>query len=318
LDGICNLHGRFIIETRKEDEMNQIHSYPSVMQIGHKMIADIFTGDVLIEEKIDGSQFSFGLLGGELVCRSKGKQQLIDAPDDLFKKAIENVRDLDLHPNWTYRGEFLAKPKHNTLPYARVPKNNIIIFDVNTGLETYMSYEDKVTEAERLGFEIVPKMYQGNVDNFEMFKDFLAKDSILGGCKVEGVVVKNYNLFTAEKKVAMGKYVSENFKEVHGDDWKQRNPSSTDFEEILLGKYRTPARWEKAIQHLRDNGLLEGSPKDIGALVREVPNDVLKECEQEIKDDLFAHFWPRMSRGLTHGLPEYYKDELAKSAFDKP
>ena len=58
--------------------MEQINSYPSVMQIGHKMIADIFSGEVIVEEKIDGSQFSFGVINGELTCRSKGKQQILE------------------------------------------------------------------------------------------------------------------------------------------------------------------------------------------------------------------------------------------------
>lgn len=295
--------------------MNHIHSYPSVMQVGHRMIADIFKSSVLVEEKVDGSQFSFGLIGGELVCRSKGKQQLLDAPDDMFKKAIEVIRTLDLHPEWTYRGEYLSKPKHNTLNYSRVPSNWIIIYDINTGLEEYMAPDEKRVEAERIGLESVPVLFEGVITDFEMFKSFLEMESVLGGCKVEGVVIKNYGLFTAEKKVAMGKYVSEGFKEVHEKDWKERNPNKSDIETMLIEQYRTPARWQKAVQHLRECGQLDGTPKDIGALMREVPVDILKECEEEIKDKLFKHFWSKISRGVTRGLPEWYKEELAKSVF---
>lgn len=296
--------------------MNQIHSYPSVMQIGHKMIADIFSGDVLIEEKVDGSQFSFGIVDGELVCRSKSKQQLIDAPDDMFVKAIQVIKSLDLHPGWVYRGEYLSKPKHNTLAYSRTPKSHIILFDIQTGNEAYMTPSEKHIEAGRIGLECVPVMFQGTVTDFEKFKSFLDYDSVLGGCKVEGVVIKNYSLFTAEKKVAMGKYVSEAFKEIHEGDWKERNPNTRDIETLLIEQYRTDARWDKAIQHLRESGKLEGTPKDIGLLMREVPQDVLKECEDEIKEKLFKHFWSKIHRGITRGLPEYYKDVLARSAFE--
>lgn len=298
--------------------MNQIHSYPSVMQVGHKMIADIFKSSVLVEEKVDGSQFSFGVIDGELVCRSKGKQQLLDAPDEMFKKAVEVIREivLDLNPGWTYRGEYLSKPKHNTLVYSRIPKKNIILYDINTGLEEYMPYEAKRREAERLGFEIVPLLFEGIVTDFEMFKSFMERESILGGCKVEGVVIKNYSLFTAEKKVAMGKYVSESFKEVHEADWKERNPNKAEIEMLLIETYRTTARWKKAVQHLKENGTLEGTPKDIAALMREVPADILKECEEEIKEKLFKHFWQKIQRGVTRGLPEWYKEELIKSAFE--
>jgi hypothetical protein len=191
---VCDKHWKRMLAAlcfgRKANTMNQIHSYPSVMQIGHKMIADIFKSPVLVEEKVDGSQFSFGLIGGELVCRSKGKQQLIDAPDDMFKKAIEVIRTLILHPEWTYRGEFLSKPKHNTLVYSRVPVNSIILYDINTGLEEYMTPAQKADEAARLGLECVPVMFEGIVTDFEMFKSFLDRESVLGGCKVEGVVIK--------------------------------------------------------------------------------------------------------------------------------
>jgi hypothetical protein len=296
--------------------MNHLHSYPSVMQIGHKMIADIFTGDVLVEEKIDGSQFSFGLINGELVCRSKGKQQLIDAPDKMFERAIAVIRELPLHPEWVYRGEYLEKPKHNTLAYSRIPAKHIMLYDINTGLEEYMNPIAKQEEAARLGLECVPLIYSGQVTNFEAFKDFLDRESSLGGCKVEGVVIKNYGLFTAEKKVAMGKYVSEAFKETHQKDWGDRNPNKAEIEALLIEQYRTDARWQKAVQHLQEAGLLEGSPKDIAALMKEVPVDVLKECENEIKEALFKHFWPKISRGITRGLPEWYKKTLAQGAFE--
>lgn len=293
-----------------------IHGYPSVYQIGHKAILDIFKSPVLIEEKVDGSQFSFGRSeDGEIFCRSKGKQLIIESPEKMFNKAVDVVLSLDLHPGWVYRGEYLNSPKHNTLAYSRVPKNNIILFDINTGLEEYMSWEEKMIEAEHLGLEVVPKMYEGMVDNFEAFQLFLDQESILGGCRVEGVVVKNYSMFTQEKKVAMGKYVSESFKEVHQKDWKDRNPSGKDFIEILVSQYATEARWSKAIQHLKEAGVLEGSPKDIGILMREVPQDILKECEEEIKEKLFKHFWSTVSRGATRGLPEWYKKRIAELSF---
>lgn len=295
--------------------MKQIHSYPNVMQVGHKMIENIFESSVLVEEKVDGSQFSFGIIEGELVCRSKGKQQLLGAPDKMFELAIDIIKALDLHPEWTYRGEYLAKPKHNTLVYSRVPKNHIILYDINTGLEEYMPHAEKQQEAARLGLEVVPVLFEGVVTDFEMFKSFMGRESVLGGCKVEGVVVKNYNVFTKEKKVAMGKYVSEAFKEVHEADWKERNPNKAEIEMLLIETYRTNARWQKAVQHLRESGQLEGSPRDIALLMREVPTDILKECEEEIKEKLFKHFWSKIQRGVTRGLPEWYKEELAKSAF---
>jgi hypothetical protein len=297
--------------------MEHVSSYPSVYALGHKAISGLFDNQVIVEEKVDGSQFSFGIINGEYVCRSHKKQMIVDAPEQMFIQAIENTKNLDMRPDWIYRGEFLGKPKHNTLNYGRVPKNNVILFDVMTAPETYLPYPEKVEEAQRLGLECVPLLYEGRVENFEMFKGFLEKVSILGATTIEGVVIKNYQLFTQEKKVAMGKYVSEAFKEIHDKDWKDRNPTGKDLVLILSEKYHSEARWRKAILHLREEGKLENSPKDIGLLIREIPADVLKECEDEIKDALFKHFLPNIQRGIVRDFPEWYKDELAKSAFDK-
>ena len=296
-----------------------IHSYSKVYQIGHKVIRDIFSNDVLIEEKVDGSQFTFGIIDGELRARSNNKQLILEAPDSMFKKAVDVIRELEpvLHPGWTYRGEYLQKPKHNTLAYARTPQNNIIGFDImREGQEDYLSYDEKREEFERIGLEIVPIIYQGKVESLEMFNEFLDRTSILGGQKIEGVVVKNYRLITDDKKVAMGKYVSEAFKEVHNKDWKERNPSRTDIVLQIIDKYKSEARWNKAIQHMRELGTLEESPKDIGFLLQAVNTDILAECEDEIKDILLRHFWKTISRGVTNGLPEWYKQQLAEKAFE--
>ena len=295
-----------------------IHSYPSVFALGHKAIEGIFNGPVVIEEKVDGSQFSFGMIDGELECRSKGKQLFLDAPEKMFTKAVETARALApiLVPNYVYRGEFLASPKHNSLCYDRTPKNHIILFDVTTGLETYMQPDEMTAEAERIGLESVPVLFTGEVSGLEMFNEFLQRVSILGGCKVEGAVVKNYSLFTMEKKVAMGKYVSEAFKEIHAGEWKKMNPTGADFVDQVIDKYKTPARWQKAVQHLREDGILEGTPRDIGNLLKAAQEDIEKECADEIKELLYTHFWPQIRRGVVSGLPEWYKQELAKSAFD--
>lgn len=99
--------------------------------------------------------------------------------------------------------------------------------------------------------------------------------------------------------------------------WRTRNPTGKDIIGLLIEKYQTPARWQKAVQHLAERGELDNSPKDIGVLLKEVSLDVKKECEDEIKQALFDHAWKNISRGIVAGLPDWYKQELAKSAFEK-
>jgi hypothetical protein len=251
-------------------------------------------------------------------CRSKGAELQMLAPEKMFAAAVETVKRLApmLVPNWTYRGEYLSKPKHNAIAYNRVPRQHVVIFDVNTGLEQYLSWEDKVLEAERLGLETVPRLYHGKVTSHDMFRELLQTVSFLGGSNIEGVVVKNYARFTIDKKAMLAKFVSEAFKEIHAAEWKGANPNAGDILERLAVMYRSPARWVKAVQHLRDAGKLHDEPADIGLLFQEVPLDIKKECEAEIKEALFSWAWPRISRATTAGLAEFYKDLLLKKQFE--
>jgi len=299
------------------------HTYPKVYELGHAAIAELLLDDVIVEEKIDGSQFSFMKAVGEdgtpfLHCRSKGADLHVEAPEKMFAKAVEVITALMpiLHEGWTYRAEYLVKPKHNTLAYERTPKNHLMIFDINTGHERYLSYEEKAQEAARLGLECMPCMRRGKIERVEDLRALLDTPSVLGGQKVEGIVVKNYTRFGKDGKALMGKFVSEEFKEVHADDWKVRNPQGGDVLQSLVERYRTPARWTKAVQHLQEKGRLEGSPKDIGALINEVQEDLKAECEEEIKGLLYAWAKERIFRGSTAGLPQWYKERLLDKQFD--
>ena len=297
----------------------ELSSYPKVYAIGHRNIKGITDAEVLIEEKIDGSQFSFAVLNGELHCRSKGAIIYPDAPEKMFVKAIQTAIDLkpQLAEGCVYRCEYLEKPKHNALAYDRVPNRNLILFDIMFGPEDYMAYEDKAVIAQRLGLEVVPRLFQGKVDTINDLTVLLEKISILGGQKIEGFVIKNYNLFTDDKKFACGKFVSEAFKEVHNKEWKESNPGGKDYIQILIEQYRTKTRWNKAIQHLKETGRLDGSPRDIGPLINAVKTDIKDECVDDIKDKLFTHFWKQIERGITAGLPEWYKEQLMASEFEE-
>lgn len=293
------------------------HTYSKIYNVGHAYLADFFNEPVLVEEKVDGSQFSFGVFNGEIKARSKGKELIIDAPEKLFSRAVESVRALapNLVPGWTYRGEFLAKAKHNALAYDRIPHNHIILFDIASGEESYLSYEEKTKEAQRLGLEVVPKLYEGMITTPEQLLKLMETISILGGQKIEGVVIKNYTKFGTDKKVLMAKHVSEAFKEVHKGEWKISNPTNSDILQLLGSKYKTPARWNKAVQHLKEAGHDVDSPKIIGALINEVKQDTMSECEAEIKQQLFDWAWPKIARQLVQGLPEYHKEQLVNKQF---
>lgn len=293
------------------------HGYPSLFNLGHKCLANLFVGPVVIQEKVDGSQFSFGVFDGEVRCRSKGAQLDMEHPQEMFVLGVELAKRLapQLRNGYTYRGEFLNKPKHNVLAYDRAPRYNVIIYDIQRGEEDYLSPAEVKAECDRLGLETVPVYHQGDfVPSIETLSKFLDNTSILGGQKVEGFVVKNYAQFGTDKKILIGKYVSADFKEVHAKEWGEANPGQGDILAMLTYEYKTPARWNKAIQHMRDAGKLTDSVKDIGLLLKEVNVDILKECEEEIKAKVWKWLWPKLSRGLVQGFPDYYKKYLLEQS----
>jgi len=302
--------------------MTSWHSYPSIFNVGHAQVEELVRTCALnVEEKIDGSQFSWGVdEAGVLRCRSKGKE--LDPEhlvEKLFAAAVATAKVLapDLRPGWTYRAEYLSRPGHGHLKYARIPRQHLILFDVNTGEESYLSYAEKAAEAARLGLEVVPCLWSGTSPTLAQFDGWLAAESVLGGPKIEGVVLKpaRYDLFGRDHKVLMAKHVSPVYREEQKKTWRCANPTAGDIVQTLGARFSTEARWRKAVQRGREDGWLEQSPRDIGRLLKEIPADIEKEAADEIKAALFAHFWPQVRRVAVMGVPEWYKRTLAETAF---
>lgn len=293
------------------------HSYPKIYSVGHSYLSDFFSDEVLVEEKIDGSQFSFGIFNGEIKIRSKGVQMFCEAPEKMFSVAVETVKSLShlLKDGWTYRAEYLRIPKHNAVSYDRIPKSHLIIFDINTGHETYLDYDSKKEEALRIGLEVVPVLHKGMLTSASEFMNLLNIVSVLGGQKIEGIVCKNYFKIGPDKKVLMAKFVSEEFKELNKSNWRSVNPKAGDIIQVMVGRYKADTRWLKAIQHLRESGLFTQSPKDIPNLIKEFQKDLETECELGIKQDLYDWAFPQISRQCIKGFPEFFKEWLVKEQF---
>ena len=285
-----------------------LSSYSKIYQLGHREVVDIFNHYVVIEEKVDGSQFSFGVtVDDEVMCRSRGKDQYPDT-DKMFEQAIQTVLNLKgmLHPGWVYRSEYLSKPKHNTLAYDRVPEKNIVIFDIDTGDQSYLHPISKRVECDRIGLECVPYKFVGNDFGGDMARmlDMLEDTSFLGGQKVEGLVIKAYDHYDRSGKVLMCKYVSEAFKEIHVKDWKLRNKGGKDVIESIVMGLRTTARWDKGLQHIKEAGQLKDEVCDIGPLIKEIQTDVLEECKDQIKYLLWHGQYAQRCLGLLYN-PDY-------------
>lgn len=300
-----------------------IHSYPKVYNLGHPALADLLTGEVVCQEKYDGSQFSWCWdSDGRLHARSKGGAQFggpdnRTVPDAIFGAAVEHLLAVDPVPGPVFRGEAFSKPKHNTVAYGRMPRGGVVLFDVETDPNVFLPFDLHVY-ADRLGVEPAVELWRGDGAELNMgwLNETLGRESSLGSALVEGVVIKNYGRFGPDGKILAGKHVSEAFKERHKREWRAGNPGAGNIVARLVESLNTEARWRKAIAHLRDEGLLEGSPRDIGPLMAELKRDTVEEEREWVAERLLEWALPKVARGVGRGFPDWYKRLLAEQQFE--
>lgn len=289
----------------------KVSSYIKLMAITHGFArwATQAEGPLVYQEKVDGSQIGFRLEPGAALPDIRSKRAEARG-NGMFDLACEVIDALELHPGWTYRGEYLQKPKHNAITYGRVHRHHIVLFDIDRGECDYLSPDELRAEGARLGLEVVPTwVHAGDPD-----PEWLKRESFLGGAIVEGWVAKDYTRLDRRGKTAMVKCVRDDFREVNKANWKKQNPSRMARFDEIAARYATEARWQKGVQHLAEDGQLEQSPRDIGPLMREVSRDIEEECAEEVKEALYAAFRKELLRTATRGLAEWYKRQLPQGA----
>ena len=299
-----------------------IQAHPKIFALGTDYIKSIFDNEVFIEEKLDGSQFAFGRLNNQIYMRSKGAMLYKENPEKMFKSAIEYIDSIshNLLNGVVYYCEYLGKPKHNTINYENIPKNNLCLFGMRYTDESFENIR-KVLEnhANYLNIDVAPLLYHGKIDSIDQVMSYLNSKSYLNNnINIEGIVVKNYHqkfLIGGQPMPFMaGKFVTEQFKEVHRERWNKEEKGKSKFE-IFCESFRTEARWNKSIFKLRDMNKIDNTPKDIGLLIKEIHNDIEIEEKEEIKEFLWKLYKQEIIRKSTMGFPEYYKKYLAENNF---
>ena len=301
-----------------------IKSYPKVLQIhqletmGGVKLAD---EEWVLEEKIDGSLVRASVENRKLNIGSKGVDMVIQdekiIPQEMFLAGIDYIlankeKFLAYEDGSVFYFEYLYKPQHNTLAYDRVPRNHLMLFDARLG-EKFVPPEQLFTIAEKLEVESIPVL--GTAEKFESvdgLTEKLNQTSVLGGPPIEGVIIKNYQKLRDREphygEPVFAKWVRESFKELNHKEWKKEGKQDIILK--LQDKYATKARWEKAVQHLRDEGKIENELRDLALIIPEVIRDTLEEEKEAIKEMIWESYKKEFSRRLTTGLPEWYKRKL--------
>jgi hypothetical protein len=304
-----------------------MEAYQKIQQSYKEEVQDIWKGNIIVEEKIDGSQFRVKIDVNGVISYGSHHQEG-DMVDSMFKlattQAEEMFKDLAVKNNHTIITmfcEYLSKPKQNTISYSRVPEKNLILFDLMLG-GRYMSRKIKENFVKTIpGLEIVPLLWEGRGSDFtdEIKTTLLKSKSCLGHQagydRIEGVVVKNYDQYYDVNKYPYMqgmwlclKIVNETFQEKN----KVENPGVKGKFQILKDRYNTGARWKKAVQHLREKGDILDDMKDMAKIIPEVKSDLILEEKETIKGELWELYSHEIIGNSVRGLPEWYKKELMK------
>lgn len=298
-----------------------MEQYGKILTIGDPLLKELFDGEVVIQEKVDGSQFRFGLKDGKPWYGSKSV--LYDdehPPDKMFNVAMQKANGVLAEclsrdfKDVSFFCEFLKSQQHNSLKYGRVPKNNLVLFDVYNGMGGYWANSEQLLAYSTVfGFEPVPVLFKG-VATIDTLAPLLETESVLGGVKIEGVVVKNYGkplILYGKGQTLMGKFVREEFKELNKAVWGVGESP----QEKIAKMFPSEPRWMKTVQHAKEQGLLSNSPKDFAVLLPALEKDFYEEAEAVAKDELWKRF-KREIAAIAVNRPAFvtwYKQQLMEA-----
>jgi hypothetical protein len=312
--------------------MERVAGYPKINADGKMRVWDERNKDWWIEEKIDGSQLSFRVITTfdheHMIFYNRGKEINQIEPGWVFEAAMAALGTLKskLVTGIMYHGECIVKCKHNVVRYGRVPRLYFVLFDMQYIVGgVYVSRNDMEAHAVGLGLECTPVLYanadpaiQPGAKAEELIAAMTAGCSLLGGEDLpEGVVIKHHSFVRSENGRTVAskiKVVREEFKEEHRRPKKNKDaaavvvPQTLTAEESLeriMSWFPKEARWQKAKQRLRDQGLITGEPenslKERNAIREETRRDFKDECKEPIKSLLWAEFAQRLVQSITDG-----------------
>jgi len=293
---------------------SKLLSFPKVNRIDKPALKDVLDGFVYVLEKVDGSQFRI-LIDPKTQtwdCGSKsvdGKENIdykmfevaIKRAEEVAQRYFENFDD----PIVLYC-EYLKEPKHNTLQYAHVPKNNLYLFAAYS-----LSKEDEIVPE---GLEYIarkleidpPNVLDCGEFNVEDLEKFLDTKSYLGNELVEGIVLVNtsklalppYDALNWKKRA---KLVRKEFQELNNQEWKQKKkPLETRFIETFVNENRL----HKVINKLKESGAIKGEMSDLPLIFEEYWKDLLEEESDTIAQMTVDYFRRRGQKIIT----KWYKN----------
>lgn len=253
--------------------------YIKIRALGTDETDGIFDGMCVVQEKIDGGNFSFFIEDNTLIVASHNGVR-----NDLTQKEWKALLPITeafsnnmryLNPNYQYYGESMQK---HTLKY---PDDifGFIGFDIwDIESESFLKWKDAKKEFKLIGLPFIHVHFErdGSEITIEELNECI-KDSAYKEGESEGIVIKNYD------RQIFAKIVTDSFKEKNRKVFKGtfQSPKEGNSTIIIASTYSTDARIEKMIHKLVDEGhKLDMSM--IPVLFNAVAEDIFEENAVEI------------------------------------
>lgn len=207
--------------------------YMHVEKLGNEEVEGIEQGTTWIFPKVDGTNASVWLDGGELRAGSRTRQLTLENDNAGFYAAmLEDSRIigyLSEHPNHRLYGEWLVP--HTLKAYRADAWKRFWIFDVATEFEVwepqkfdqqveqhemFLNYDQYSPELEKFGLDYIVPMFKLENATYEYLHGALERNQFLiddGKSLGEGIVIKNYEYTNRYGRVCWAKIVRQEFKE---------------------------------------------------------------------------------------------------------
>lgn len=284
--------------------------------------------DVLVQEKLDGSNVAIVCYDGAITLQSRN-QELTETSQGFhrFQAWVDSVRPIlesDYFDGLVLYGEMLNT---NKLRYETA--SPFVLFDIfeatpsrdeenrrvnvheflNSSYNKVEMYQATLNEAANmLSCDVAPTIYRGDFDYFEGYEGPSLFDPNL---QAEGYVVKTFDATitwtdteSGEPRSTlapflMGKHVREEFKEVKQKVVERENPLDT-----LSEMFVTAPRVTKAIARCKEVGL---DAANFGNVIRFALEDIESEEGDTVRKELYKRFERDLRKTFSAAIVQHLK-----------
>lgn len=301
------------------------HKYPSLVSI-HKYNQILEEPEIVITEKIHGTNARFGYVDGKFRVGSRNNELDVDGPDLQhfafvgFLKShgyigrIESLPDDTKSKGIIVFGEYFGGGIQREIKYY--DDKNFRIFDIMVGGEL-KDYDWVRDFANILCIPVVPELYRGKPD-IAVINDLRSGPTMCGTGMREGIVIRppmpkkvNIDKGYATAEYLILKYRSPEFEETTSAKKSQELDKNAQlykhYAQAFAREYTTGPRLRHVIDQLREQGIQCEDMTSMGEVLKAMHKDISKEGYTDLPPQVE---WGLAAKYITHETKNLYREYL--------